>query len=140
MLVSKPNNLISYLTLLLGILFLIKLGIISFLYCYYRGPVQSERGLDIMRWCLQSVALCMIYYSIRCEKISLTLVLLLMATKWISFQEVVHYILTRGWYVENNRTNLFIYLFNKFYCIQKTNIYIYIYTEGRTEKELKKPY
>ncbi|CAB3978140.1 Hypothetical predicted protein [Paramuricea clavata] len=72
-------------------------GIISFLYCYYRGPIESARGLDIMRWSLQSVALFMVYYSIRCEKISLAFVLILIATKWISLPAIPHYILTRGW-------------------------------------------
>lgn len=81
------------------------LGIISFLYCYYRGPVKSARGLDIMRWSIQSLALSMVYYTIRCENISLTIVLVLITAKWISPSEMHHYILTRGWYV------LFVYIY-----------------------------
>ncbi|XP_028415740.1 nuclear envelope integral membrane protein 1-like isoform X1 [Dendronephthya gigantea] len=77
--------------------YFISAALVSFLYCYYRGPIESARGLDIMKWSLQSVALFIVYYSIRCEEISLTFVLILITTRWISFLGARHYVLTRGW-------------------------------------------
>lgn len=75
----------------------LNLGIISFLYCYYRGPIESARGLDIMRWSVQAVALYVVYNSIQCEKISLNFVLIMITTKWIRLPGITSYILTRGW-------------------------------------------
>ena len=45
-------------------------GIISFCVCYYRGPVTSDRGLDLIRWMLQLIGLTLLYMGTRSEVVS----------------------------------------------------------------------
>lgn len=72
-------------------------GLTSFLYCYYRGPVTNDRGLDITRWVLQGVGLFLVYYGIQCRQISLAFVLTLVASRWVSLRQTFCFIVTKKW-------------------------------------------
>ncbi|KAJ7375383.1 hypothetical protein OS493_002142 [Desmophyllum pertusum] len=50
--------------------YLVIVGIISFCVCYYRGPVTSDRGLDLIRWMLQLVGLTLLYMGTRSDVVS----------------------------------------------------------------------
>ncbi|XP_068671584.1 nuclear envelope integral membrane protein 1-like isoform X3 [Montipora capricornis] len=51
-------------------------GAISFCVCYYYGPVTSDRGLDLIRWMLQSVGLLLLYMGTRSDEVSIALVVI----------------------------------------------------------------
>lgn len=54
-------------------------GLISFAYCYWRGPVTSPRSLTIMQWTIQLVAVTMLYFSFQCELLALPTIALVLS-------------------------------------------------------------
>ncbi|EDO48896.1 predicted protein [Nematostella vectensis] len=55
-------------------------GLVSFGLCYYNGPVSNQRGLDLIRWTIQFIAVYLMYKGIQPESLSLAVLIIALLT------------------------------------------------------------
>jgi hypothetical protein len=49
-------------------------GILSWVFCYWRGPVTNVRTLNLIKWSVQLVSLILIYNSIQIPEMSIVII------------------------------------------------------------------
>jgi len=85
-------------------MYFVTAAVVSFAVCYYKGPVTNPRLLDLIRWCIQFVALGLIYYSTQIVEISATIAALVVAISLIPrrfYTLGVPSFIIRYWYVQD---------------------------------------
>ena len=88
------------------IIYIAIVGVASFLFCYWRGPITHHRSFQIIQWSIQLVAMTTIYQSTQLREASIILVTMvilfyLMHTrllKWIKKCYMYHVVL-RWWVI-----------------------------------------
>lgn len=77
--------------------YLVVVGTISFCVCYYRGPVTSDRGLDLIRWMLQIIGLTLLYMGTRSDVVSFGLITVVVFSHGIRTSGILMRILPKTW-------------------------------------------
>lgn len=72
-------------------------GTISFCVCYYRGPVTSDRGLDLIRWMLQFIGLTLLYMGTRSDVVSFGLITVVLFSHVIRSSGILMKIFPKTW-------------------------------------------
>lgn len=76
MITSYPHYIIIYVVLV---------GVASFLFCYWWGPVTHPRTFQIIQWSIQLVAMTLIYHATQLQEASLILLVTV-----IIFYQIYH--------------------------------------------------
>ncbi|XP_058954860.2 nuclear envelope integral membrane protein 1-like [Pocillopora verrucosa] len=77
--------------------YLVIVGTISFCVCYYRGPVTSDRGLDLIRWMLQFIGLTLLYMGTRSDVVSFGLITVVLFSHVIRSSGILMKIFPKTW-------------------------------------------
>lgn len=58
------------------IIYVVFVGVTSFLFCYWRGPITHPRSFQVICWIIQLVAMTLIYHSTQLREASIILMLI----------------------------------------------------------------
>ena len=83
-------------------MYILVVGVTSFLFCYWKGPISHPRTFQVIQWSIQLVAMMLVYHATQLREASLILMIVIMsiyltrtrASSWIG-KFYLHHVLLR---------------------------------------------